>query len=87
MVAGTTVDGDAVFHDFLAEGVSIHAQKFRGLNLISIRFMERMLDQGPFHCLDEGLVQTLGRTHLHGVNKLAEFQLDVIFKSQTREFL
>ena len=58
MLARATRHGDVVFHDFLAQGISIHAQKLRGLNLIPIRFMKSMLDQWPFHRLDKGHVQT-----------------------------
>ena len=86
-MAGTAGDGDAVFDDFLAQGVAIHAQELSGLNLVPIRFTKRMLDQWSFHRLDEGSVQTPGRTRLHGPNKLTELQLDVIFESQIPEFL
>ena len=86
-MAGTTRDGDVVFHDFLAQGIAIHAQELRGLNLIPIRFTKRMLDQGPFHRLDESFMQTPGRTGLHGPDKLTELQLDVIFERQIPELL
>ena len=86
-MARATGYGDVVSHDFLAQGISIHAQKLRGLHLIPIRFTKSMLDQWPFHRLDEGHVQPPGGTCLHGPNKLAELQLDVIFERQIRECL
>ncbi len=32
--------------DFLPQGVPVHAQEMRGLDLVAVGFLQRMLDEG-----------------------------------------
>lgn len=49
-------DGNAVGLNFLSEGVAVHPEQLRGLNLVAARFSKRVSDQRPFDCLDDGRV-------------------------------